>query len=144
MFDIYDRRKFLGMALKTAGGVVAAGSFAEFLAACSSGTTSTSTSLSPRKGGSVTFATEAEINSFDPRQGAWDSTGLLYARTVFDPLFTQADDGSIKPYLAQSIDHNADYTVWTIKLRPGVKFHDGSDLDANTVKVNIDGSPSRP
>ena len=144
MFDIYDRRRFLGMALKTAGGVVVAGSFAEFLAACSSGTTPTSTSLTPRKGGSVTFATEAEINSFDPRQGAWDSTGLLYARTVFDPLFTQADDGSIKPYLAQSIDHNADYTVWTIKLRAGVKFHDGSDLDANTVKVNIDGIAKSP
>ena len=145
MFDIYDRRRFLGMALKTAGGIVAAGSFAEFLAACSSGTTTTTTgNLTPKHGGTLIFATEAEINSFDPRQGAWDSTGLQYARTVFDPLFTQADDGTIKPYLAASIDHNAEYTAWTIKLRPGIKFHDGSDLDANTVKVNFDGLAKSP
>lgn len=138
-----NRREFLGLAFKTAGGVVVFGSTAEFLAACAGGSSTTDTTT-PRKGGTVTYATEAEINSFDPRQGAWDSTGLQYARTVFDPLFSQADDGTVKPYLAQSIDHNADYTEWTIKLRPNIKFHDGSALDANTVKVNIDGLQKSP
>ena len=137
-----DRRQFLGLAIKTAGGVVVFGSLAEFLAACAGGSSTVSTT--PRRGGTVTFATEAEINSFDPRQGAWDSSGLQYARTVFDPLFSQAADGSIKPYLAESIDHNADYTEWTIKLRPNIKFHDGSPLDANTVKINLDGVRASP
>src|SRR5215831_2421419 len=93
----------------------------------------------PQRGSSLTFATEAEIASFDPRVGAWDSTGLLYARTVFDPLCVQAADGSVKPYLAQSVTPNADYTRWTITLRPGIRFHDGSPLDANVVKANLDG-----
>lgn len=137
-----DRRQFLGLAIKTAGGVVVFGSLAEFLAACA-GSSSTATTT-PRQGGTVNFATEAEINSFDARFGAWDSSGLQYARTVFDPLFSQAADGSIKPYLAQSIDHNADYTEWTVKLRPNIKFHDGSPLDANTVKVNVDGLQKSP
>jgi peptide/nickel transport system substrate-binding protein len=144
MPDRYDRRTFLGRAMRTtAGGVLVPSAVAAFLEACGTGGSST-VSSSPRRGGSMTFATEAEINSFDARQGAWDSTGLLYARTVFDPLLTQAADGSVKPYLAESISHNPDYTQWTIKLRSGIAFHDGSQLDANVVKVNLDGVTQSP
>ncbi len=146
MPDRYDRRAFLGRALRTtAGGVLIPGAAAAFLEACGTGTSSSSgVPSTPRRGGSITFATEAEINSFDARQGAWDSTGLCYARTVFDPLFTQAVDGSVQPFLAQSISHNAEYTEWTIKLRSGVTFHDGSPFDATVVKVNLDGVAQSP
>src|ERR1041385_7714571 len=138
MPDRYDRRTFLGRAMRTtAGGVLVPSAVAAFLEACGTGGSST-VSSSPRRGGSMTFAAEAEINSFDARQGAWDSTGLLYARTVYDPLFTQAADGTVKPYLAQSISPNSDYTQWTIKLRPNITFHDGTQLDAQAVKTNLD------
>ncbi|HEY4028533.1 MAG TPA: ABC transporter substrate-binding protein, partial [Candidatus Dormibacteraeota bacterium] len=144
MPERYDRRTFLGRALRTtAGGVLLPSAAAAFLDACGSGSTSNLPST-PRRGGSVTFATEAEINSFDARQGAWDSTGLQYARTVFDPLFTQAADGTVQPYLAQSISHSADYMQWTIKLRSGITFHDGSPLDATVVKANLDGVAQSP
>ena len=33
------------------------------------------------------------------------------------------------PYLAESVEPNADYTVWTIKVRSGVTFHDGTPLN---------------
>ncbi|TMC03138.1 MAG: hypothetical protein E6J41_28480 [Chloroflexi bacterium] len=145
MPDRFDRRTFLGRAVRTtAGGLLVPSAAAAFLEACGTGTSSTTVPSTPRKGGSLTFATEAEINSFDARQGAWDSTGLCYARTVFDPLFTQAADGSVKPYLAQSIAHNPDYTQWTITLRPGITFHDGSPLDATVVKANLDGVAKSP
>ena len=49
-----------------------------------------------------------------------------------------AADGSIQPYLAQSIAANAATDVWTMKLRPGVKFSDGSALTAAVVKANFD------
>ena len=42
------------------------------------------------------------------------------------------------PYLAKSVDHNADYTVWTIMLRDGIKFHDGTPLTADAVKHNVE------
>ena len=37
---------------------------------------------------------------------------------------------AVGPSLAESYEANDDLTVWTFYLRPGVKFHDGSDLDA--------------
>ena len=44
----------------------------------------------------------------------------MYARTVFDPLAIITANGHWAPYLAQSITPNADYTSWTITLRPTV------------------------
>jgi ABC-type transport system substrate-binding protein len=41
--------------------------------------------------------------------------------------------GNIMPGLAESYDVNDTLTEWTFHLRDGVKFHDGSDLDANDV-----------
>jgi ABC-type transport system substrate-binding protein len=37
---------------------------------------------------------------------------------------------AVEPALAERYEANEDLTVWTFYLRPGVKFHDGSDLDA--------------
>ena len=42
-------------------------------------------------------------------------------------------DGRVEPYLAESIEPNADYTVWTIKAREGVTFHDGTPLDGAAI-----------
>ena len=40
---------------------------------------------------------------------------------------------AVERSLAESYDVNADLTEWTFKLRPGVKFSDGTDLDAKDV-----------
>jgi ABC-type transport system substrate-binding protein len=40
---------------------------------------------------------------------------------------------NVIPALAESYEANSDATEWTFHLRQGVKFHDGSDLDANDV-----------
>jgi ABC-type transport system substrate-binding protein len=42
----------------------------------------------------------------------------------------------VLPGLATSCDPNEDLTVWTCNLREGVKFHDGSTLDANDVVMS--------
>ena len=59
------------------------------------------------------------------------------AGSVYDPLSVATDDGGWAPYLAESVTPNADYTVWTIKVRPGITFHDGTPLDGAAVVENL-------
>ena len=150
MPDRIDRRSFLARgALSAAGVAAAAGGAGGLLGACSSSGGSNAgkkntgprdgiTSATPKKGGSLTFGTEAEETSFDPAQGRFDETGILYARTVFDPLTIIAEDGSVQPYLAESVTPNEDYSVWTIGVRPNVLFHDGTICDAKAIAGSIE------
>jgi len=138
-----DRRTFLGRSAAAGGALVLGGAAASGLASCSSGAGgSTGTTAgpigAPVRGGSLTVGTMAEVDGFVPSQSRWDTNGLLYANTVYDPLMAVATDGSIQPYLAKSLTPNAAYDRWTMTLRPGVLFHDGSALTAAVVKANFD------
>jgi peptide/nickel transport system substrate-binding protein len=142
--DSIDRRSFLARGVVAGVGIAGAGTIAAACGSSSStgsgGGTSNSTgprngvsTATPKRGGHVVFGNEAEINSFDPGAGRWDESGILYARTIYDPLMIVDAQGGVKPYLAQSVTPNSDYTVWTIKARPGVKFHDGTTCDAAAI-----------
>ena len=47
-----------------------------------------------------------------------------------------ADDASVRPALATACKPDAALTTWTCTLRPDVRFHDGSTLDANDVVLS--------
>src|SRR5690606_32129651 len=75
----------------------------------------------PVSGGSVTYGLEAET------AGGWclpeaqlAIAGIQVARTMYDTLTAPDENGDYVPFLAQSVEPNADYTQWTIKLREGV------------------------
>jgi peptide/nickel transport system substrate-binding protein len=147
MAGVYDRRTFLDRGLRTAAGAAVLGGGASVLldACASSGNTSATTSsgagvstATPKRGGTVHIGVGSEINSLDPGKGRWDPTGYLYAETVLDPLAAVDAQGNWQPYLAESITPNADHTVWTIGLRPGITFHDGTPCDATAVRANLD------
>ena len=76
----------------------------------------------------------------DRGAGAYQFTGL----TIYDPLVAWELDvaerpGKMIPGLATAWSVNdADKTLWTFKLRPGVKFHDGSAFDADAVIWNLE------
>src|SRR3984957_10284008 len=149
MSDRIDRRSFLARGAATGVGIAAIGASGGMLDACSSGpsssagTTGTSghpngvTTATPKKGGQLIFGTEAEEKGFSTAQGTFDTTGILYARTVFDPLAIIDANGVIQPYLAQSITPNADATVWTITMRPNLVFHNGTPCDGAAVAENL-------
>ncbi|HLX87769.1 MAG TPA: ABC transporter substrate-binding protein [Acidimicrobiales bacterium] len=151
MPDRIDRRSFLARGMLTASGVAVGGAGAgSLLAACSSGGSSGASggssgggsngisSATPKRGGQLIFGVEAEEQGFDPATGRFDETGVDYARTVFDPLTILAADGSVQPYLAQSVSPNGDYSQWTITTRPNVNFHDGSVCDAAAVAGSLE------
>jgi len=146
--DRYDRRAFLARGASTAAAVGLAGvGVPALLAGCGSSSNSPAAApkLSspgvatgpPRRGGSVTVGLNSEIDGFLPSASHFDNSGLTYANTIFDTLTVVGADGTAKPYLAQSVTPNNDKTVWTITLRPGVTFHDGSPLNADVLVANI-------
>ncbi|MEI2698906.1 MAG: ABC transporter substrate-binding protein [Microthrixaceae bacterium] len=93
----------------------------------------------PTPGGKVVYALEAE------NSGGWclaesqlAIVGIQVARAIYDTLTVPDEEANYVPFLADSVEPNAEFTEWTIKVREGVKFHDGSDLTGQVVKNNID------
>ena len=56
----------------------------------------------------------------------FDTAALTASAALFDTLTTLDDKGVAQPKLALSWTHSDDFKTWTFKLRPGVKFHDGT------------------
>ena len=63
---------------------------------------------------------------------------VLFQQPCLEPLLQQNIDGSFLPRLATDWEVAPDGSSATFKLRKGVKFHDGSDFNAQAVKWNFD------
>ncbi len=87
---------------------------------------------------SFVFADDGDADHIDPAQVS-DFESFQVTRNVYDPL-VQVDDAASKlvPWLATSWDVSSDGLTQTFHLRQGVTFHDGSKLDAQTVKMSLD------
>jgi peptide/nickel transport system substrate-binding protein len=57
---------------------------------------------------------------------------------VYDPLFYENEKGELEPRLATKMDVSKDGLVYTLTLRKGVKFHDGTPFNAEALKVTFD------
>ena len=126
-----------------AAGLVAAGCGGDDDDAGSDGETTGATSEiseqgDPVAGGSITVGLEAETNSWLPGTGQFSNAGTSVAFAIYDPLMRRDADGKMQPYLAESIEPNADLTEWTLKLRPDITFHDDTPLNAQALKTVFD------
>src|SRR5882672_9163466 len=93
----------------------------------------------PTPGGKVTLALPAEST------GGWclpeaqlAVSGIQVARAIYDYLAVPNDKNEYVPDLADKITSNANFTSWTIHVRAGIKFHDGTPLNGQVVKDNLD------
>jgi peptide/nickel transport system substrate-binding protein len=100
-------------------------------------TTSAAPSEAPTPGGTLRVGVEAETNGWVPAIMQCDSACQIRAKTVFETVTIVDDEVTVKPYLAESIEPNADHTLWTIKVRDGVTFHDGTKLDAAAMAKSL-------
>src|SRR5205823_3798576 len=97
-----------------------------------------SAAVAQKQGGSITVGLELDIPGLDPlKVGVYDTAAEMAAALIFDTLTTLDDSGRAVPKLAQSWTHSDDYKTWTYRLRPGVKFHDGTSFNAQAVAFNI-------
>src|SRR3981081_1988572 len=98
-----------------------------------------SPAIAQKQGGSITVGLEFDIPGFDPLKiGVFDTAALTASAAIFDTLVSLDDKAQPQPKLASPWPHSDDYKTWTFKLRPGVKFHDGTPFNAEAVKANFD------
>lgn len=94
----------------------------------------------PVEGGTFTFAYSGSILSFDPATQQYAGTsGGNEAAAVYGILAEyNSEAGAYEPAMAETLEANDDFTTWTIGLRDGVTFTDGTPYDAEAVKFNMD------
>ena len=85
----------------------------------------------------VVFAVASTFTTTDPYD-ANDTLSQAMAKSFYEGLFGFDPTMKLIPVLAESYTVSPDGLVYTIKLKRGVKFHDGTDFKADAVKVNLD------
>lgn len=88
-------------------------------------------------GGTIRFGQIVPAATIDPVKVA-DGGGVTMLSQFGEYLVLSGRDLAAKPVLAESWSPNADGTVWTFKLRKGVKFHNGKAMTADDVVATFD------
>jgi peptide/nickel transport system substrate-binding protein len=93
----------------------------------------------PKDGGTLVVAIPGDIKRTDPAL-IDDSNTSYVMQNVMEGLVSlkPGTTGEVEPALAESWTVSDDGLTYTFKIRQGVKFHDGTDVDAAAVKYNYD------
>ncbi len=127
--EFVQRGTVLGMSTSLLGAVVAA---CGGKTKTSHATTSAATGPKPKRGGTLRLALLAPGSKIDPLTS--DDTGIVMLTQVGEYLLFDSNLlHRLVPMLATSWSHNGDATVWTFKLRPGVRFNNGAPMTADDV-----------
>lgn len=80
---------------------------------------------------------QVDVQTLDPATGTTSGlvSGPLWI-ALYDTLVNVAADGTVEPRLATSVTGDADSTRWTVTLRPGLIFTDGTPLNAEAVAAH--------
>lgn len=76
-------------------------------------------------------------DTLDPHITPATQGDLVRAGNIFEGLVAFDSEGELEYLLAEAMTPNADATEWTIALRDGVTFHDGSDFTAEDVLASV-------
>ncbi|MDR1513909.1 MAG: ABC transporter substrate-binding protein [Propionibacteriaceae bacterium] len=97
----------------------------------------------PRSGGTLVYLSNTEPPTWDSFRIPSLNVNSINS-SIFDTIIAQAEDGTYKPQLATSWEISDDATVFTLHLREGVTFHDGSPFNAAVLKQNFDRGIEEP
>ncbi len=97
------------------------------------------TTVAPKvaAGGTIKIAIQTPAGPLDPIKMADLGSYGIVAQS-FEFLATLGDDGDIAPGLAESWKPNADGSVWTFKIRKGVKWQKGGELTVDDIAATMD------
>jgi peptide/nickel transport system substrate-binding protein len=117
-----DRRTFLKTAASASALLTTGGVFAPAIAQASAKT--------------LRFVPQANLANFDP---IWGTQYVVRnaAVLVWDTLYGFDEDLTPQRQMVESEENSSDGLTWTFKLRPGLKFHDGSPVLAKDVVASL-------
>lgn len=98
---------------------------------------SSSVSLPAFAAKDIVVAVLSDFTTMDPYD-ANDTLSQSVAKSFYQGLFGFDKNMKLENVLAESYTVSPDGLTYTFKLRPGVKFQDGTDFNAEAVKVNLD------
>ena len=99
----------------------------------------TATTRTPKSGGVLTFGEFSEPAGLDPIVSTGHgTTGAIEMGAIYDTIVRyDPDKGTYANRTAESVTSNPDFTVWTVKIKPNIKFTDGTDYDAEAVAFGL-------
>ena len=98
----------------------------------------------PQFGGTLKVAVEAESDGLNPAANNFAVSAYVMTYPVFDPVAYWDTKGQWIPYLAESFTPINDGQSWQMKLREGVRFHDGTPLGADDVIATFNAQLADP
>src|SRR5262247_2483309 len=90
----------------------------------------------PQRGGVLQYGSRTDVSGLDAHRH--NQNHQIHATAaMFDGLTDIDQRGNLVPSLAESWEPNQDLSAWTFRLRKGVLFHNGREVDAEAVKLNM-------
>ncbi|MGD9892593.1 MAG: ABC transporter substrate-binding protein [Dehalococcoidia bacterium] len=106
-------------------------------ATTTSGTAAAGGQAAEKPTGTVTIIQGVEANSLDPAIFNATPESVILSHVMDTLLWRDAKTLKPVPWLAQEFK-NVDPTTWEFKLRPNIKFHDGTPVNSEAVKFSLD------
>src|SRR6266487_6202285 len=89
-----------------------------------------------KRGGVLQFGSRTDIAGLDAHRH--NQNHQIHATAaIYDGLTDIDQRGNLVPSLAESWEPNKELSTWTFRLRKGVLFHNGREVDAEAVKLNM-------
>ena len=98
----------------------------------------------PVDGGTLDIAVAAAPSKWAPNRGPWTTDELQAARAVYDRLMVRDSNDQPVPELLSKASANSNFTSWTLVVREGVTFSDGSPLTSEIVAFNLRAQQADP
>ena len=98
----------------------------------------------PVDGGTLDIAVAAAPSKWAPNSGPWTTDELQAARAVYDRLMVRDSNDQPVPELLSKASANSNFTSWTLVVREGVTFSDGSPLTSEVVAFNLRAQQADP
>jgi ABC-type transport system substrate-binding protein len=103
------------------------------------------TQAAKAQGGDLKVGLDSEPPTLDPAGNSLSiANGTVYA-AIYETLLQAIPGEPLKPLLLSEMPtESADRMSWTLSVRPGIKFHDGTPFDGNAIKANLEAQKLSP